>query len=416
MLVFLRIIRESFLLALQELNNAKLRALLSLTGITIGILCIISVFAAVDSLEKNVRDSVDELGDDVVFVQKWPWAFGSDYPWWKYVNRPEANYDDFKALERYSEKAEAVAIQIIQQNKTLKYKSEYVDGADVAGVSHDWNIIFKPTIAFGRYFTFQESESGDNVVVLGHDVAKGLFIDPERAVGQPIRVLNRKALVIGVLEREGESLVGSGLDNLAMLPYAFMARFINERSRVVGQRINVSAAEGIPLAELKEEIRKILRRARKLRPKEEDNFALNQMSILSEGISQTFGLINIAGLFIGGFSILVGGFGIANIMFVSVKERTKIIGIKMSLGAKRLFILSEFLIESVVLCMIGGAIGLGLVYVLFLIANQLIDFTLLLSLKNIILGFGISFGIGVFSGIFPASTASRMDPVEAMRK
>lgn len=415
-MVFLRILRESLILALQELNNSKLRALLSLTGITIGILCIISVFAAVDSLEKNVRESVNELGEDIVFVMKWPWAFGAEYPWWKYVNRPEANYDDFKALERYSEKAEAVAIQIIQQNKTVKYQSEFVEGANVAGISYDWNIIFKPSIQYGRYFTYQEAESGDNIALLGHDVAEGLFIDPERALGRSIRVMNRKVLVIGVLEREGESIVGSGLDNMVALPYAFMARFINERSRVVGQRINVNAKDGVPLAELKDEITKILRKERKLSPKEEDNFALNQMSILSEGISQTFGLINIAGIFIGGFSILVGGFGIANIMFVSVKERTKVIGIKMSLGAKRIFILSEFLIESVVLCMIGGAIGLLMVYLLFLLANQLIDFTLMLSIKNILLGFGISFGIGVLSGIFPASAASKMDPVEAMRK
>lgn len=415
-MVYLRIIRESFLLALQELNNAKLRALLSLTGITIGILCIISVFAAVDSLEKNVRDSVDELGDDIIFVMKWPWAFGSDYPWWKYVNRPETNYDDFKALQRYSEKAEAVAIQIVQQNKTITYDAAYVEGNDVAGVSHDWQLIFKPKIQFGRYFSFQESSSGDNKVILGYDNAEALFINPERAIGKTIKVLNKKVQVIGVFEREGESIVGSGLDMLAVVPYNFMARFVNERSRVVGQRINVSAKEGVELPVLKDEITKIMRRTRKLKPKDEDNFALNQMSILSEGIAQTFGLINIAGLFIGGFSILVGGFGIANIMFVSVKERTKLIGIKMSLGAKRLFILAEFLIESVLLCMVGGALGIALVYLLFVLANQFIDFTLLLSMKNILLGLGISFGIGVLSGIFPASAASKMDPVEAMRK
>lgn len=403
-------------MALQELNNAKLRALLSLTGITIGILCIISVFAAVDSLEKNVRDSVDELGDDIIFVMKWPWAFGSDYPWWKYVNRPETNYDDFKALERYSEKAEAVAIQIVQQNKTITYEAAYVEGNDVAGVSHDWQLIFKPKIQFGRYFSLQESSSGDNKVLLGYDNAEALFFDPERAIGKTIKVLNKKVQVIGVFEREGESIVGSGLDMLAVVPYNFMARFVNERSRVVGQRINVSAKDGVELPVLKDEIIKIMRRTRKLKPKDEDNFALNQMSILSEGIAQTFGLINIAGLFIGGFSILVGGFGIANIMFVSVKERTKLIGIKMSLGAKRLFILAEFLIESVLLCMVGGALGIALVYLLFVLANQFIDFTLLLSMKNIMLGLGISFGIGVLSGIFPASAASRMDPVEAMRK
>ena len=415
LMIYLTIIRESFVLALQELANNKLRALLSLTGITIGILCIISVFAAVDSLEDNIQTSINELGDNVLFVEKWPWAFGSDYPWWKYMNRPEANTDDFRYLQRELTKADAVAIQIIQQNKTAAYKSRKVETATVAGVSYDFNRIFKLKIFAGRYYTLQESESGVAQCVLGYSVAEALFADPERAIGNEISVLNRKVRVLGVLEKEGESIVGGGMDNMVMVPYDFLARFVNERSRSVGQRINVRAKDGVPLAELRDEVIKVMRKSRKLSPREEDNFALNQMSILSQGVSQTFGLINIAGMFIGGFSILVGGFGIANIMFVSVKERTRLIGIKMSLGAKKIFILAEFLIESILLCLIGGVLGLFMVYGIFTLANQMIDFTLVLSLNNILLGIAISFAIGIFSGIFPATTAARMDPVEAMR-
>lgn len=410
------VFRESFILALQELNNARLRAFLSLTGITIGIVCIISVFAAVDSLERNIRQSVNQIGDNVVFVEKWPWAFSNDYPWWKYVNRPNPNYDDYKALQRHLEKAAGVAIQVIQQNKVVEFKSNYYEGVSVAGISHEWSDIFKPAFTGGRYFSNKESASGDNVAVIGYKIAVTLFGDPARAIDRQVKVLNRKVQVIGVLEKEGESIVGNGLDNTVLVPYSFMQKFINERSRVVGQRINVSARKGISLDALKAEITKVLRNNRKLAPGEEDNFALNQMSILSQGITQTFSVINIAGLVIGGFSILVGGFGIANIMFVSVKERTKIIGIKMSLGAKRIFILMEFLIESIMLCLIGGGIGLLIVYGLFVIANQLIDFTLILSFKNILLGLLISFVIGVISGVFPATSASKMDPVEAMQK
>ena len=276
--------------------------------------------------------------------------------------------------------------------------------------------IYDLSLDAGRYFSRKEDESGDHVVVLGYDIAEDLFRDPVYAPGHRVKALNSKLLATGVIEKEGQGLMGPGFDQIALVPYSFMQKFINKNSRVFGQRIIVQAKKGVELPALKAELRKILRRVRKLSPKDEDNFAINEMSILTQGIAQTFSIINLAGFFIGGFSILVGGFGIANIMFVSVKERTRIIGIKMAMGAKKIWILMEFLIESIVLSLIGGIIGLLLVYGIIQVANSMVDFTFMLSSNNVILGLSISASIGLISGIFPAMAAARMNPVEAIRK
>lgn len=414
--VLLHIFRESFLIALQELNSNKLRALLSLSGITIGILCIISVFAAVDSLERNIRNSLSGMGDGILFIEKWPWTFGSNYPWWRYVNRPEANFEDYRNLSRQMENAESVAYQVAFTDRTVKYKNRFAEDALAVGITHSWNGIYDIRLVHGRYFSQPESTSGSAVAVIGYEIAEALFLDPEQALGKPIQILNRKVTVIGVIEKEGQGIVSTNLDASVLLPFGFVSFMLSEKSRMVGQRALVKVKDGITMGEARDEVTKVMRRSRKLRPKQEDNFAINEMSVLSQGITQTFSLINFAGMLIGGFSILVGGFGIANIMFVSVKERTRYIGIKMSLGARKIFILFEFLIESVVLCLIGGILGLIMVYGLFQAASGSVNFDLVLSTGNIILGITISVLIGLVSGIFPAVSASRMDPVDAMRK
>jgi len=413
--VIFRIFRESFELTLEELWNNKLRSFLSLLGITIGIFCIIVVFSSVDSLENNVRESVSQMGDKVLYVEKWPWQFGGEYPWWKYINRPEANRNDFKALQEKADKAKAVAMQFILADKQIQYKNNSVDDALLAGVTQDYNKIYDIKIERGRYFTEKESFTGDNVVILGGNLAESLFgtgLDP---IGRSVRVMGRKVTVIGTVEKEGESLLSWNMDKIAIFPYNYLVGFVNARSQAFGQRVILEAKDDISLAELKDQLIGILRNVRRLKPVEENNFAINQVSILSQGLNQTFGLINLAGIFIGGFAILVGGFGIANIMFVSVRERTSLIGIKKAIGAKRIFILYEFLLESVLLCLIGGVIGLLLVFAAIQIANTMVNFTFILSVKNIVTGLLVSVGIGVISGFIPALMAARMDPVAAIR-
>jgi len=386
-----------------------------LLGITIGIFCIILVFASVDSLETNVRDSINQMGDKVLYVEKWPWAFGGDYPWWKYVNRPEANFKDYKAILRKADNADFVAMQFILAGKLLKYKSSSVNDAMLVAVTHDYDKIYELKIAKGRYFTNSESQKGDNLAIIGAGVAETLFdqgIDP---IGKAIKISGRKVVVTAVMLKEGESLLNWNLDNAVILPYHYMTQFVNEKNPAFAQRIIVQAKDNVSLIELKDQITGILRNERRLNPGEEENFAMNQVSIITQGLDQTFSLINFAGLFIGGFAILVGGFGIANIMFVSVRERTSIIGIKKSLGARKIFILIEFLIESIFLCFIGGAFGLLLVFAAIQIGNQFSNFQFMLSVGNVMIGVITSLGIGIISGFIPALMASRMDPVEAIR-
>ncbi len=415
MFVLFKIILESFVLALQELWANKLRTFLSILGITIGIFCVISVMMMVDSLEKNMRDGLSSLGDDIVFIDRFPWD-GGHGRWWEYLKRPHPNYRDFKALQENSELAAATSIRIILRGQELKNQHESIENVQMAGISHDFGEVFDLDIEYGRYFTQQESDLGHNKVILGSELAANLFPYQSDPTGLKVRLQNRKMTVVGVIAKEGESILGDGYDEVALIPYNYARRYVNVNNRRVIPLITMKAKEEISLEELKDEVTGILRAQRKLRPKEENNFALNQSSILATFLDSIFAMVRGAGFIIGGFALLVGGFGIANIMFVSVRERTNLIGIKRSLGAKSYFILLEFLIEAILLCLIGGLVGIGLVYLIAFVGNLFIDgFTLVLTWETIRLGFIVSAIIGLLSGIIPAARAAALDPVEAIR-
>ncbi len=412
-MIWQKIFLESFRFAYHALISNKLRTLLSLLGITIGIFAIISVFTVVDSLESNIRSSVASLGSNVVFVQKWPWSFGDEYPWWKYMNRPTPKVDEVKEIEHRSAMAESVCF-MVDVNKTVKHKTNSVENAEVSGVSHNYYKVKNFELQAGRYFTDAESESGKPYAIIGSTIAESLFGDGE-AIGKQVKLFNRNATVIGVFEKEGSSMMGNSNDNTILLPIAYLRNFVDLRSERIDPTIMVKAKPGIEVDELKFELTGIMRAIRKLKPLADDDFALNEISLISSGFDSVFAVIGLAGWIIGGFSILVGGFGIANIMFVSVKERTNQIGIQKALGAKNYFILIQFLIESMVLCIIGGGIGLLLIFTGTLIVNNYSDLSIELSNSNILLGITISAIIGIVSGFIPSYTASRLDPVEAMR-
>lgn len=401
-------------MALNALVVNKLRTFLSLLGITIGIFAIISVFTAVDGLENNVKGSIESLGNNVIYVEKWPWTFGSDYPWWKYWQRPVAGYKEMAQLEQRSTLAQGFAFMAFIGSQTIKYKSNSVENCDINLVSHTYADINSFNLLDGRYFTEAESESGYPVAIIGYDVDKNLF-PFETSLNKSISLRGRKLQVIGVFAREGESVIGDSHDNTVVVPVNFARKILDIRSDRLNPLIMVKAKEGISNQELMDELRGNMRSIRRLRPIEEDNFALNETKLLSTQIQGLFGVLSVAGWIIGGFSILVGGFGIANIMFVSVKERTGIIGIQKSLGAKNYFILLQFLTEAIVLCLIGGALGLLLVFIASLAASHGVDFSMPLTFKNIVLGLSVSAIIGIVSGFVPAFTASRLDPVEAIR-
>ena len=409
-------LKESFIAALSFLKINKLRTFLTLFGITIGIFAIISVFTVIDSLERTIRDSLSSLGSDIIYVEKWPWTPppDSDYEWWKYLKRPVPEYEEYEFLKRNMSLASAVAFSV-SARKTVSYGSTSVKNISISGYTKDYEKVKKINILRGRYFSSVEAQSGKNVALVGYKIAKELFpgISP---VHKEIKIGGNKATVIGVLEKEGETagIGGGGTDEVVLIPLHFAKRFINIKSENVSPNIILRKKEETVLPEMKAEIRRFLRAKRRLRPTEEDDFALNQSTMITNSLDQLFGVINLAGWLIGGFSILVGGFGIANIMFVSVKERTNIIGIQKALGAKNYFILSQFLFESVVLSVIGGAIGLLLIFLGSIYARYVTELMISLSLGNILTGLFISSLIGIISGFAPARSAAKLNPVEAI--
>jgi len=414
-MLFLRLLWESLLMAVKAVVVNRLRAILSLLGITIGIFAIIAVFTIVDSLETNIRESVNSLGSDVIYVEKWPWApeEGEEYAWWKYMNRPLATFDEYEFLRdnsRYTDESCFLAAV----GRRMEYGNNSIERADVFGVSDGFQEIRAFELAQGRYFNALEASAGRNVVVIGHQIATRLFegADP---IGKSIKLMGRKLTVVGVLEKEGKGTFDTFiLDEVAIMPLYYFKGFVDIRREYANPQIWVKARKRVSVEELTFEVRQLLRSYRRVKPSEEDNFALNQTSIINNQLDQFFSVLKIAGFFIGIFSIIVGGFGIANIMFVSVKERTHIIGIQKALGAKRYFILTQFLFESIMLSLAGGIIGLLIVFLGASLITLSGDFTVYMTLDNVLLGVGISSSIGLISGIFPAWQGARMNPVVAI--
>ncbi|MBV6460452.1 MAG: Macrolide export ATP-binding/permease protein MacB [Flavobacteriales bacterium] len=412
-LLVLRILNESIAFARQALIVNKLRTMLSLLGVTIGIFCIVAVFTVVDSLERNIKGSIESLGDNVVFVQKWPWTFGNDYPWWKYWQRPVASYDDLKAIDKNSDLAMASCFKIDAQ-KTVQYQSDIVENVALEGVSHHYSLVSNLNLQIGRFFTEQESAGGAAVALLGFNLAETLFLQ-NNPIGNTIKIDGHKFEVIGVLKKEGESIFGNSSDNKVIFPIQFARKLYKLDNENLNPTVMVKAKPLVTNEELMNELTMILRAHRKLKPGVEDNFALNQTSMIAQGFSSIFDIVNIAGFVIGGFSILVGGFSIANIMFVSVKERTGQIGIQKALGAKNYFILLQFLFESVFLCLIGGVAGILFIFLLTLLVSAVTEFSVSMSFYNVLMGISFSVIIGIVSGIFPSMQAAKLNPVDAMR-
>ncbi len=418
MKILLRVLLDSTSQAFQQLRANRLRTLLSLLGVTIGIFCIISVFSAVDSLERDIRSSFQKLGDDVLYISKMPWTEDPNRNYWKYMRRPNPSYKDYKALAKRVSLADQISYSVFIGARTVKFKSSAVNGAIVIAATKDYAGLFNIQFDAGRYFSDFEYESGSDKVVLGYKVAENLFgkIDP---IGRTIKLMGRKVQVVGVIEKAGEDMFNPiRFDWCVIVAYPMGKKLANLTSdRLYGTSLNVKAKEGENLDRVRDEVVVALRSIRKLRPIEKDNFSINELSLLSGILDQFFGLLNAIGIVIGGFALLVGAFSVANIMFVSVKERTNQIGIKKALGAKSNIILLEFLIESVILCIVGGFFGLAIVYgVMELLSFKTENFAFVLSFENVIYGLIISSVIGVVSGIIPAYFAARLDPVIAIRK
>lgn len=414
MLTSLKIFWNNLLMALQELRVNKLRTFLSLLGVTIGIFCIIGVFTLTKSLERNVRAEFSTLGSNVIYIQKWPWNGGGE--WWKYWNRPQVNYDEFRSVQQRMNGEAVCAYTFGTGNKVVQSGDNYLQGVNMMAVSEGYAQIQDLGIIDGRFFTNNEANGDGTVIILGYNIWSGLFNSPREAIGKTIQFAGRPLKVIGLLKRYGSGIINVfDYDNSVVVPASFGRQIINDRSDGADPSIMVRANDNISLDELSDELRATMRAVRRLKPRQDDNFALNQLSVLSSGMDSVFGGMNKAGIFIGIFALIVGAFGIANIMFVTVKERTNIIGLKKAIGAKRNAILTEFLIESVLLCLIGGIIGMILVFIVTKLISHSVSFSIYLSPGIVFTGFVISVVTGIVAGYIPAFSASKLDPVVAIR-
>ncbi len=407
------IIASSFVMALQELWKNKLRTFLSLFGITIGIFCIIGVLATVGSLEQNIRNEIRSLGTNTIYVDKWEYTGGPDYPWWKYVNRPVPKYEEVKQIRERTPSAKYAAFTINVTGQ-VEYRGSLLSNVKLYGVSEEFDDIQPFDMIHGRYPTEGEFDRGSAVFVVGYDIAEKLFGDPQYALDKEVTIRGKKGIIIGVIKKQGKQMIGGwDFDQSVIINYKFARTMMNElRSDPV---IMVQGQDNLSSKALKDDLNGSMRAVHKLSPTKEEDFSLNDINDLSDQISSAFVGLNIGGAIIGGISLIVGLFGVANIMFVTVKERTGQIGLKKALGAKNRIILIEFLLESSFLCIIGGLIGLGLVFVLTKILSNSLDFPIFISVSNMIMTLIICILVGITAGIIPARKASKMDPVVAIR-
>ena len=411
--ILFKLLGESFTFAYESVRANKLRTFLSLLGITIGIFSIISVLTMVDALEDNVRTGIESLGSNVVYVQQHPWTPDEtgEYKWWEFRQRPRIKYEEYLHLQNNCNTAEATTF-FIDFSRVLKYKSTTTSRVGIVGTTYDFNKVTSFDIEEGRYFSPIEMSSGTNVAIIGNILAAELFGD-DPPIGKYFQIAGHKTRVIGVLKRQGKSILNfNDFDNTLMVPLNYARGIVSMRNAY--PCIVIKAKEGVDVEEMQGEIKTMMRSIRRLKPSQKDNFAINEMSVISQQLNPIMDVIGIAGWLIGGLSILIGAFGIANIMFVSVKERTSIIGIQKALGAKNYFILTQFLFEAVLLTIMGGILGLLAVFAATTIISQGFDFPITLSIVNIMRGILISSIVGVLAGIIPAYVASRLNPVVAI--
>ncbi len=411
--IFFKLITESISFAIGSLKGDKFRTFLSLFGVTIGIFSIVSVFTAIDALKSNVETGLNSLGSNTVYIDRFPWSPDEtgEYKWWEFMTRPAVKIEEFNFLKENSKTLDNIAF-VSSTNLNLKYKRYYINNINVVAPTYDWEKINNLNIEKGRYFSIYESKTSNPVAIIGYEIAQTLFPE-ENPLNKVIRVGNSKALVIGVLKKSGESIVNVfDNDNSIIIPYSSASTIFNVKR--ASTMITATPKEDINREEFIQELKNLMRSIRRLKPQQKDSFAINEMTFILNSTKQIFSGINLAGWIIGGFSILIGGFGIANIMFVSVKERTNLIGIQKALGAKKFTILTQFLAEAVFLAIAGGAFGILFVFLVVVALGDIEAFPMKLSVYNILRGLIISSTIGVIAGFLPAKTAADLNPVDAI--
>ncbi len=399
-------IKEGFKLSFYALTANKARAALTMLGIIIGIVSVTLMGSAISGLNSAFEASISSIGSDVLYVSKWPWF--SRGQWWKYRDRPRLKVQYVSQIKQEGTLLAAVA-PMVQRIGTITFRNRSAQNVQVEGTTADYAYVAKMNFEQGRFFTDMESRGDMPVTVLGSDVAKQLFPDRD-PIGQMIKVDGLPFRVIGVRSKQGSFMGMFSLDNEVIIP---IGQFQNIYGRHFFPTIEARVANPKDMANAKEQLIGIMRKVRGLTPFQKDNFSINQQTMFTDTFNRIVGAIEDVGLFITALALFVGGIGIMNIMFVSVTERTKEIGVRKALGAKRRTILLQFLIEATLICLGGGLVGLGFSYPLSMLVDKFLPTSMPLSLA--IIGILISLFVGVVSGIVPAYRASRLDPVEALR-
>jgi putative ABC transport system permease protein len=405
---------ESFRIAFAQIRANKLRSVLTALGVIIGIVAVTLMGTAINGIDRGFQNSLAMLGDDILYVQKWPWGGVED--WWNYQNRPPIRIEVSDQLNRVIEStpnsALEVSVPVIWRRASIKFGPNRVAGVSIAGTNSDYNRTSTFEFADGRLFNETESTSARLVCVLGADVAEALF-QGNPALDEKVLINNQPFTVIGVLAKQGSFLGLFSFDNQALIPINAFRRFFGQRG---GVELRVKMTDKLHLSEAKDELTGAMRRVRAQLPGERDNFSINEQQAFKAQLDPIKNVIALVGLFITGLSLFVGAIGIMNITFVSVKERTKEIGTRKALGARRRTILLQFLIEAVSICLVGGLVGLVITFGLCqAIRVAWPAFPLVLSVTLVFVSMGVSVVTGVVSGFAPAWGASRLDPVVALR-
>jgi putative ABC transport system permease protein len=407
-------VTESFRIAAGVIRAHKMRSTLTALGVIIGIIAVTLMGSAIAGIETGFERSLAVVGDDILYVEKWPWRRVDD--WWNYRNRRvmEARYaDQLNRIIRATPNTELViAVPTMKTMRPVKYGDNEVRAVSTQGTTADFLLTSTPTFQEGRFFNEAEARSGRNVVVLGYDVAGALF-PGEPAVGKTVLISGTPFRVLGVYGKQGTFLGLFSSDSNAVVPLpAFMKTF----SSRLDTSIRVKVRDKTRMEQAKGELTGAMRRVRGLQPEQKDDFEINEQQALRSTVDPIKGGIAVAGLFVTGLALFVGAIGIMNITYVSVKERTREIGTRKAVGARRRTILLQFLIEAVSICLAGGAVGLGVSWLLTAaVAAAFPSFPVTFSVGLVITGLIVSTLTGIVSGFAPALSASRLDPIEALR-
>ena len=402
-------IKESMLIALRAIRGNKVRSSLTMLGIIIGITAVVVMSTAIKGIDNSFQTGMSALGSDVLYIDKWAWFTNED--WWKLRARRNINMEDYERFKELATLPSAVA-PVINSRQTIKYGDRRVESVFLNGSTADYVKTTNFTFDMGRFYSEIESKSSRYVAVIGSEIAKNLFPRGD-ALDKTIKIGGVNFQVVGVLTEQGSWLLGSfNPDNQVFIPIGTVFKnFLGQAWNSI--TINVRAQSPAMLEDTKIEAEGVMRKVRGLTINEENDFSINQQEGLMSTLYDVVGVIQIAGLFITGLSLFVGAIGIMNIMFVSVKERTREIGIRKAIGAKRRTILGQFLLESSFICLMGGMVGLLLAILLSMMINQFIPTSV--QYDAVIIAILVSLITGIIAGLAPAYTAAKMDPVEALR-